>query len=160
MLFRSRRRSRRGAGSADPGRSGPFATEAVDPATLRDPRLAYAPHTDGDPDPGEVVWTWVPYEENDGRGKDRPTLVIARETSLTVYAVPLTSSSSPDSATDRADRISIGSGAWDARGRESVADVDRVLRVHHYGMRREATAVPRETYECVATELRSRYGWD
>ncbi|GAB5080487.1 hypothetical protein ARTHROSP310_36360 [Arthrobacter sp. AD-310] len=27
---------------------------------------------DGEPDPGEVVWTWVPYQEDHGRGKDRP----------------------------------------------------------------------------------------
>jgi len=101
----------------------------------------------------------VAYEEDDGRGEDRPTLVIARETSLTVYAVPLISSSTLDSNPKGAERIPIGSGAWDARGRESVAQIGRLLRVHHYGMRREATAVPHETYDRVATELRSRHGW-
>lgn len=35
----------------------------------------YSPEMDGDADPGEVVWAWVPYEENDGRGKDRPVVV-------------------------------------------------------------------------------------
>jgi hypothetical protein len=26
-------------------------------------RTEYAPDHDGDPDPGEIVWTWVPFEE-------------------------------------------------------------------------------------------------
>src|SRR5688572_16152998 len=26
--------------------------------------LAYAPDLDGDADPGEIVWTWVPYEDD------------------------------------------------------------------------------------------------
>ena len=26
-------------------------------------RFEYAPERDGEPDPGEVVWTWVPYDE-------------------------------------------------------------------------------------------------
>ena len=42
------------------------------------PDVAYRPRADGRPDPGEIVWTWVPYDENDGRGKDRPVLVIGR----------------------------------------------------------------------------------
>ena len=37
-------------------------------------RFDYRPRRDGKPDPGEVVWAWVPFEENDGRGKDRPVL--------------------------------------------------------------------------------------
>jgi len=41
--------------------------------------------------PGEVVWTWVPFEENDGRGKDRPVLVVAVEPAGTYLAVQLTS---------------------------------------------------------------------
>ncbi len=38
--------------------------------------ISYAPEPDGDADPGEVVWTWVPYEDDPGQGKDRPVLVI------------------------------------------------------------------------------------
>ena len=36
----------------------------------------YAPEIDGEPDPGEVVWAWVPYEEDPSQGKDRPVLVL------------------------------------------------------------------------------------
>src|SRR5659263_434237 len=39
----------------------------------------YAPNLDSVPDPGEVVWTWVPFEEDFERGKDRPVLLIGRE---------------------------------------------------------------------------------
>ena len=54
--------------------------------------MTYSPSTDGAPDPGEVVWTWVPFEERDGRGKDRPVLVVAAEKGGTYLAVQLTSS--------------------------------------------------------------------
>ena len=39
-------------------------------------RFEYAPEHDGHPDPGEVVWTWVPFEEDATRGKDRPVVVL------------------------------------------------------------------------------------
>ena len=32
----------------------------------------YAPEMDGDPDPGEIVWAWVSFEEDSRVGKDRP----------------------------------------------------------------------------------------
>jgi hypothetical protein len=40
--------------------------------------VEYAPRADGRPDPGEVVWAWVPYEDDPRRGKDRPVLVVGR----------------------------------------------------------------------------------
>ena len=43
------------------------------------PDLAYAPKPDGQPDPGEIVWTWVPYEEDHRQGKDRPVLLVGRD---------------------------------------------------------------------------------
>ena len=30
----------------------------------------YSPSLDGDADPGEIVWTWVPFEEDHSQGKD------------------------------------------------------------------------------------------
>ena len=39
----------------------------------------YAPRRDGEPDPGEVVWVWVPYEEDPAQGKDRPVVVVGRD---------------------------------------------------------------------------------
>ena len=40
---------------------------------------SYSPKPDGRPDPGEIVWTWVPFEEDHTQGKDRPVLVVGRD---------------------------------------------------------------------------------
>lgn len=138
-----------------PGRRGPAATTEADPEAIGPVRTSYAPDRDGDPDPGEIVWTWVPFEENDGRGKDRPVLVVAREASGTLLAVRLSSKRHDH---DR-EWAAIGSGPWDSMGRESWVDLDRVLRVHEDGMRREACALDRPRFDAVVTRLRERYGW-
>ncbi len=116
---------------------------------------AYRPETDGDADPGEIVWTWVPYEENDGRGKDRPVLVVAGEPHGTVLAVQLTSQEHPG----RSEYLPIGTGPWDAQRRPSYVNLERVFRVHQNGMRREAAALGARPYEAVRTALVARYGW-
>ncbi|GHK04939.1 mRNA interferase PemK [Streptomyces sp. Y2F8-2] len=139
-----------------PGRHGPSATTEADPREVGRVRTEYSPAHDGDPDPGEIVWTWVPFEENDGRGKDRPVLVVAREAAGTLLAVQLSSKRHDG---DR-EWVPIGSGPWDRSGRESWVDVDRVLRVHEAGMRREACALDRMRFNLVVHRLRERYGWN
>jgi hypothetical protein len=138
-----------------PGRHGPTATTEADPREVGRVRTAYAPAHDGDPDPGEIVWTWVPFEENDGRGKDRPVLVVAREAAGTVLAVQLSSKRHDD---DR-EWVPIGSGPWDRSGRDSWVAVDRVLRLYGAGMRREACALDRGRFDLVRRRLQERYGW-
>ncbi|MFZ3493142.1 type II toxin-antitoxin system PemK/MazF family toxin [Streptomyces sp. 5.8] len=138
-----------------PGRDGHTATAEADPHAIGPVQTSYAPDRDGDPDPGEIVWTWVPFEENDGRGKDRPVLVVAREASGTLLAVQLSSKRHDH---DR-EWVPIGTGPWDSAGRESWVDVDRVLRVHEDGMRREACALDRGRFQLVVDRLRERYGW-
>ncbi|WP_258065498.1 type II toxin-antitoxin system PemK/MazF family toxin [Rathayibacter tritici] len=135
-----------------PGASGVGRTVEVDPSRLRGVRLGYAPTPDGDPDPGEVVWTWVPYEEDDGRGKDRPVLVLAVEKSGTVLAVRLSSK-------EHTGYLPVGIGGWDKDGRPSWVDPERVFRVHPAGMRREGAALERTRYDAVARVLSARYGW-
>lgn len=138
-----------------PGRSGGGRTVEGVPPAPEDLRLAYAPERDGDPDAGEVVWTWVPYDENDGRGKDRPVLVIARKDAQRVYAVRLTSK-----AHDRdRDFLPIGAGDWDAAGRPSWVDIEQIYLVHSEGMRREAAALDLTRFAVVARALQERYGW-
>jgi len=137
------------------GRFGTTATIEVDPDTARDVRLEYSPHQDGHPDAGEIVWTWVPYVENDGRGKDRPVLVIGRHTAERVYAVKLTSKNKPG----RDDRLGIGSGPWDSSGRASWVDIDQLYSVHHDGLRREAAALDLDRFTRVAAALQARFGW-
>lgn len=131
-------------------------TRLIAPPGANGLKISYAPEADGDADAGEIVWTWVPYAEGDGRGKDRPVLVIGRQDSEHVYAVRLTSQQHDG---DR-DYIAIGSGPWDARGRASWVDIEQLYSVHHRGMRREAAAVDLDRFVIVANALRSRYGWD
>ncbi|MFI1018532.1 type II toxin-antitoxin system PemK/MazF family toxin [Streptomyces sp. NPDC020965] len=147
------------SGAADdfeqPGRTGPTATTDADASTVGAVRTSYAPDRDGAPDPGEIVWTSVPFEENDGRSKDRPVLIVAREAAGTLLAVRL---SSKRHDLDR-DWVPIGAGEWDREGRASWVDLDRVLRVHEAGMRREACALDRARFDVVVGRLRERYGW-
>ncbi|MYR62225.1 type II toxin-antitoxin system PemK/MazF family toxin [Streptomyces sp. SID625] len=138
-----------------PGRYGPAATTEADPHGVGRVRTEYAPAHDGDPDPGEIVWTWVPFEENDGRGKDRPVLVVAREAAGTLLAVQLSSKAHDGER----EWVAIGNGPWDRTGRDSWVAVDRVLRLHEDGMRREACALDRARFDTVVRRLRERYGW-
>ena len=54
-------------------------TRTSAPTAHRARKLVYSPDLDGRADPGEVVWTWVTYEEDPTRGKDRPVLVVGRD---------------------------------------------------------------------------------
>lgn len=139
----------------DRGRTRGTETVRIDPARIRSVRVAYAPQRDGAPDAGEIVWTWVPYEENDGRGKDRPVLVIGRESAERVYAVRMTSKPHDGER----DYLSIGAGEWDSQGRESWVDVEQLYSVHERGLRREAAVLDRRRYDRVGAALRQRYGW-
>ncbi len=125
------------------------------PAGERARRIAYAPALDGGADPGEIVWTWVPYEEDDGRGKDRPVLVVGREGR---DLVGLMLSSQSGRADDR-NWIGIGAGTWDGEGRPSYVRLDRVIEVGEHEIRREGAVLDEDRFDRVADQLRSRYGW-
>ncbi|MGN7968204.1 type II toxin-antitoxin system PemK/MazF family toxin [Microbacterium sp. 22296] len=143
-----------------PGRASerPVAPRGSETVEIDPPRrltLAYAPRRDNAPDGGEIVWTWVPYEERDGRGKDRPVLVIGRADATRSYAVRLTSK--PHDG-DR-QYLALGTGEWDPQRRPSWVDVEQVYLVHDAGMRREAAALDRKRFDTVAAALAARYGW-
>ena len=125
------------------------------PARDRARRIAYAPDLDGAADPGEIVWTWVPFEEDDGRGKDRPVLVVGREGR---DLVGLMLSSQSERADDR-NWVGIGSGAWDGQGRPSYVRLDRVIEVGEHEIRREGAVLDETRFDRVADALRSGYGW-
>lgn len=134
-----------------PGQFGSGATSELDVAEIRGITPSYNPDPDGDPDPGEVVWTWVPYAENDGRGKDRPVLIIARLGSHATAGCYLSTKAHPG-------YISVGTGGWDSKGRESFLNPDRILRISHEGMRREGNTVPHKTFSRVITQIGSQHG--
>jgi PemK-like, MazF-like toxin of type II toxin-antitoxin system len=116
------------------------------------PRLGYAPEADGQPDPGEVVWAWVAYEDDPSQGKDRPVLVIGVEGDQ-LLALQLTSRDHDvDEAQERRDGrewMDIGTGAWDAQRRPSEVRLNRLLRIDIAGVRREGAALPRATFDAV-----------
>ena len=117
--------------------------------------LDYRPQLDGQADPGEVVWTWVDYEEADGRGKDRPVLVVGRDR-RTLLGLMLSSNAERDG---QPHWLALGSGAWDGQHRNSWVRLDRVLAVPETGIRREGAVLARDRFEAVAAVLRAEYGW-
>jgi mRNA-degrading endonuclease toxin of MazEF toxin-antitoxin module len=124
----------------------------------RPPQVVYAPDRDGDPDPGEVVWAWVPYEDDESQGKDRPVLVIGYDGNAApgrqrLLAVPL-SSKDPAHKRDADEWVSVGAGEWDRERRESFANADRVLRYDPRDVRREGAALPRARFDAVVAMAR------
>lgn len=118
----------------------------------------YAPDPDGAPDPGEIVWTWVPYEEGDGRGKDRPVLLVGHDGPWLLGL--MLSSRDHDSRPAPADErwMDIGTGAWDSRRRPSEVRLDRVLRIEPEGVRREGAVLDRERFTEVTGSLGASSG--
>ncbi|MCZ2858340.1 type II toxin-antitoxin system PemK/MazF family toxin [Blastococcus sp. VKM Ac-2987] len=126
------------------------------------PDVGYRPRDDGRPDPGEVVWAWVPFEEDDGRGKDRPVLVIGRRGDELLGLML----SSRDHDRDAADEArygrrwtDVGTGAWDPRGRPSEVRLDRLLVLDPATVRREGAALDRARFDRVVDEARRAQGW-
>ncbi len=115
-------------------------------------RVRYAPSLDGDADPGEVVWTWVAYEDDPSRGKDRPVLIIGTRANSLV-AVPLTSKQK-----DRAPQVSVGEGPWDHERRTSYARIDRLIDVDPTRVRREGAIMPRDRFDAVVRAAREWHG--
>jgi hypothetical protein len=125
------------------------------PTAHRARKLAYAPDLDGRADPGEIVWTWVVYDDDPTRGKDRPVLVVGRDR-RTLLGLML---SSQEHHREDPDWVGIGSGSWDYEGRASWVRLDRVLDVPEEGIRREGAILAREVFEIVAARLRAEYSW-
>jgi hypothetical protein len=132
------------------------------PARIASLDVEYRPRDDGRPDPGEVVWAWVPYDENDGRGKDRPVLVIGRRGD-DLLGLMLSSQDHDKDAADEARHgrlwTDLGAGAWDARGRASEVRLDRLLVLDPGTVRREGAALDRVRFDRVVGEARRVQGW-
>lgn len=141
--------------SQDNGPEGRPATVGTLPTSSRARSISYAPDLDGEADPGEIVWTWVAFEENDGRGKDRPVLVVGRDGSH-LLGLQLSSQEKRD---DDDGWHALGSGPWDSAGRPSWVRLDRVLDVPEAGIRREGAVCPRDKFDGIAEKLRANYGW-
>lgn len=141
------------ANSSAPKPSAPASTGASDgsdyPGDYRDMiNFEYSPSLDGDADPGEIVWTWVPFEEDHSQGKDRPVLLVGRDGE---YLLALIMTSKDHNNREHADPnyLDLGSGPWDPQGRASEVKLNRVIRVRPDAMRREGAIMPEDTFRLI-----------
>ena len=141
------------ANSSAPKPSAPASIVASDgsdyPGDYRDMiNFEYSPSLDGDADPGEIVWTWVPFEEDHSQGKDRPVLLVGRDGE---YLLALMMTSKDHNNREHADPnyLDIGSGPWDPQGRASEVKLNRVIRVRPDAMRREGAIMPEDTFRLI-----------
>ncbi|GAA4572239.1 type II toxin-antitoxin system PemK/MazF family toxin [Planotetraspora kaengkrachanensis] len=118
--------------------------------------LEYSPDLDGLADPGEIVWAWVPYEEDSSRGKDRPLLLVGRH-GRRVLGMMLTSRE-PDRGYED-ESLELGSGSWDRDGRVSYLRLDRIFDLDEDDIRREGAVLDGERFARVAAVLHHRFGW-
>ena len=125
------------------------------------PEFSYQPVADNDADPGEVVWTWISYEEDPTQGKDRPVVVLARNGSDVVVA-QLTSKNHDIDREQEAHWgrywLAIGAGDWDPQGRVSSVRLDRLLLVSQRVVRREGATLDRAAYNKVVTAIAKHWG--
>jgi len=124
------------------------------------PTITYTPVPDGRPDPGEIVWTWVPYEEDHTQGKDRPALIIGRDRDW-LLGLQVTSQDHDRDAAWEASQgrfwVDIGTGPWDSRGRESEVRVNRIIRLDADKVRRIGAILDKPRFDAVAREVLRHY---
>lgn len=123
--------------------------------------IVYAPKPDGQPDPGEVVWSWVPYEEDLTRGKDRPVLIIAREREVVIGLMMTSKDHDRDKAQEEREGrfwFDLGSGPWDSMGRPSEVRTDRLIRLDVADIRREGSVLDEARFNLVVDEARRHLG--
>jgi len=119
--------------------------------------VSYAPERDGDADPGEVVWTWVAYEDDPGQGKDRPVLVLGYDGDR-LAGVQL-STKDHTSRRDSQEWVPVGTGGWDRTARPSFADASRLLRIDPAKVRREGSALDEARFRAVLARVTELHDW-
>lgn len=102
---------------------------------------------DGDPDPGEVAWAWVPFEDDPSQGKDRPVVIVGRR-GRHLVGVPLTTK-----VDGREAQVAVGTGAWDSQRRDSYARVERLVDLDPRSIRREGAILSPDRFAAVAAAL-------
>ena len=120
--------------------------------------VRYAPSPNGQPEPGEIVWTWVPYEEDYSQGKDRPVLLVGTSGRY-LLGLMLTSKDHDGDSRRSEDYVDIGTGTWDRQGRPSEAKLDRILQINAKDIRREGAILDAGRFNLIALALRQRHGW-
>jgi hypothetical protein len=142
-----------------PARSAPRQQPAPSPKPAGIPseatvRVEYSPSLDGDPDPGEVVWVFVPFEEDPTQGKDRPLVVIGRRGNKLV-GIPLTTKRHDNEA-----QLEVGTGDWDSQHRVSYARLWRMMDIEPDAMRREGAVLDAKRFELLVRAVDEHYDVD
>ena len=161
-LVRTLRRPAPAAAGSATSRATPTVPRRVAPDYVGPVVTRYAPHHDGAPDPGEVVWTWVPFEEDPSRGKDRPVLLVGDDGPW-LLGLMLTSKDHVDGQVSRSGPggshwLDLGTGAWDSQRRPSEVRLDRVLRIDPTTVRREGAVLPRPVFDQVTRSMAALRG--
>ncbi|KSU67940.1 type II toxin-antitoxin system PemK/MazF family toxin [Arthrobacter sp. NIO-1057] len=115
----------------------------------------YAPSLDGNADPGEIVWGWVPYEEDYSQGKDRPVLIVGREGGW-LLGLMLTSKDKNNESHHNPSYMDIGTGSWDRERRPSEVKLDRIIRLNDASVRREGAILDKNRFSSVVNALNER----
>ena len=121
-------------------------------------RIAYAPVDDDHPDPGEVVWAWVPYEDDPSQGKDRPVLVIGTFDDGRIGVLAMTTQDHDRDAEQEAEEgrywMDIGAGDWDSERRPSEVRLNRLIDLDPKSVRREGVALDKQIFAQVVDAVR------
>lgn len=120
------------------------------------PDFRYAPRPDGNPDPGEVVWAWVPYEENHSEGKDRPVIIVGKHDEY-LLALMLTSKDRNNAQEHDSRYLDIGRGTWDRQERPSEVKLDRVIQLRPEAVRREGAVMDELTFRRIHEGFQKNY---
>ncbi|MDO4631067.1 MAG: growth inhibitor PemK [Corynebacterium sp.] len=125
--------------------------------------IFYAPNMDGQVDPGEVVWFWIPSEDS-AHTDDESTLKFTERALVVVgrtgdHVLGLITSPNPEHAHDEK-WLDIGAGPWDDEGRQSWLRLDKVIKVAESTIRRQGAFIPPRRFNRIASRLRNEYGWN
>lgn len=121
-----------------------YGPKALPDVRLGSVRVTYSPdYPDDGPDPGEIVWARVPFEDDPKQSKDRPVLVLGRiEGTDKLAAVQLTTQV-------RAGKDQLPVGKLPGQDKQSAVKLNRIIQVDASNYRREGSVVSKPAFEKV-----------
>jgi len=132
------------------GSGGSLRQHALPDVAPGDVRFAYRPrHPDGHPDPGEVVWAHVPFEDNPKVGKNRPVLIVGRTKDGNLVGVQLTSK------THHPGSIPI---EWGDKNIASHIRPERFIQVDKSNYFKEGSYIKKPKFQDIVNTLTKRHG--
>jgi hypothetical protein len=111
--------------------------------------MSYRPrHPDGHPDPGEIVWARVPFEDDPTQSKIRPVVIIGRAKNGNLVAVQSTSKS------HRPGSIPV---AW-SNDKISYIRPERLIQIDANNYQKEGSYIKRPKFQEIVDLVSSRHG--